>query len=186
MGRTTALIKRGGDLKNYQWIYNIRANPGKPRGSILSPSPVLLRRDWRDLVVVLAPTRLRFARWAFAWGGWLVVLAGLGALTWFLIATSTEPETQSAEPKPPFAQVGRQDNDAPVGSLAFAPGEPRLAYSGLPSDCAHVVGAGPGFPGRNPRFVCNPGVNRCRPPPRERSGSKTWGPAVRCSWNAAP
>src|SRR5262249_5097149 len=33
------------------------------------------------------------------------------------------------EPKPPFAQVGRQDNDAPVWSLAFAPGASRLAWA---------------------------------------------------------
>jgi WD40 repeat protein len=93
-----------------------------------------LRRDWRDLVVVLAPTRLRFARWAFAWGGWLVALAGAGALTWFLIATSTESETQSTESKPPFAQVGRQDNDAPVWSLAFSPGATFLAWGTIAGD----------------------------------------------------
>jgi hypothetical protein len=75
-------------------------------------------------MVVLEPTRSRFARWAFAWGGWLLVLAGSGALTctWFLIATSTETGTPSTEPEPPLAQVGRQDDDAPVWSLAFSPG----------------------------------------------------------------
>jgi len=78
-------------------------------------------------MVVREPTRSRFGRWAFAWGGWLLVLAGAGGLAWFTLATSSEHETQSPEPKPPFAQVGRQDNDAPVWSLAFAPGEPRLA-----------------------------------------------------------
>jgi WD40 repeat protein len=58
-----------------------------------------------------------------------LVLAGSGAFTWFAIATSTEPEARSTEPRPPFAQVGRQDNDAPVWSLAFSPGEPRLAWA---------------------------------------------------------
>jgi WD40 repeat protein len=85
-------------------------------------------------MVVLEPTRSRFARWAFAWGGWLLVLAGSGALTWFLIARSTEPETPSPEPKPPFAQVGRQDNDAPVWSLAFSPGTTRLAWGTIAGD----------------------------------------------------
>jgi hypothetical protein len=70
--------------------------------------------DGRGIMVVGEPTRSRFGRWAFAWGGWLLVLAGAGALAWFTLATSGEPETQSPEPKPPFAQVGRQDNDAPV------------------------------------------------------------------------
>jgi WD40 repeat protein len=85
-------------------------------------------------MVVLEPTRSRFARWAFAWGGWLVVLAGVGALTWFLIATSSQPETQSTEPKPPFAQIGRRDNDAPVWSLAFSPGAIRLAWATIAGD----------------------------------------------------
>jgi WD40 repeat protein len=80
-------------------------------------------------MVVPAPTRSRFARWAFAWGGWLLVLAGSGAIIWFHVLTSREPETQSTEPKPPFAQVGRQGNDAPVWSLAFARGAPRLAWA---------------------------------------------------------
>jgi WD40 repeat protein len=78
-------------------------------------------------MVVLEPGRSRFGRWAIAWGGWLVVLAELGALSWFLIATSPEPETQSTEPNPPFAQVGRQDHDAPAWSLTFSPGASRLA-----------------------------------------------------------
>ena len=64
-------------------------------------------------------TRFRFARWAFAWGGWLLMLASSGALVWFTTGTSPEPETQSTEPKPPFAQVGRQDNETPVWSLTF-------------------------------------------------------------------
>jgi WD40 repeat protein len=80
-------------------------------------------------MVVLEFTRSRFARSAFAWGGWLLVLAVSGAFIWFVIATSTEPEAQSTVPKPPFAQVGRQDNDAPVWSLAFSPGESRLAWA---------------------------------------------------------
>jgi WD40 repeat protein len=80
-------------------------------------------------MVVLGLTRSRFARWAAAWGGWLFVIAALGAPVWFTIATSTEPGTQSIEPKPPFAQVGRQDNNAPVWSLAFSPDESRLAWA---------------------------------------------------------
>jgi WD40 repeat protein len=85
-------------------------------------------------MVVLEPTRSRFARWAFAWGGWIVVLAGAGALIWFINATPTEPETRSIEPQLPFAQVGRQDNDAPVWSLAFSPGESRLAWATVTGD----------------------------------------------------
>jgi hypothetical protein len=80
-------------------------------------------------MVVREPTRSRFGRWAFAWGGWLLVLTGAGALAWFTLATSAEPETQSIEPKPPFAQVGRQGHDAPAWSLAFAPGASRLAWA---------------------------------------------------------
>jgi WD40 repeat protein len=94
-------------------------------------------------MVVLEPTRSRFARWAFAWGGWLLVLAGSAAFLWFVIATSREPEPQSTEPKPPFAQVGRQDNDAPVWSLAFSPGESRLAWATAAGEvCLQDLGTG--------------------------------------------
>jgi hypothetical protein len=75
--------------------------------SVPHRSSVSSHRDGRDVMVVFEATRFRFARWAFAWGGWLLMLAGSGAFIWFLIATSPEPEAQSTEPKPPFAQVGR-------------------------------------------------------------------------------
>ena len=69
----------------------------------------------------------RFARWAFARGGWLLVLAGAGALAWLASVTSTEPETLSTAPQQPFLQFGRQDNDALVWSLVFSPGASLLA-----------------------------------------------------------
>src|SRR4051794_1565351 len=41
MGRTALLAKLGSELKNCQWIYRIRANPGMRRGGIVPPTPVL-------------------------------------------------------------------------------------------------------------------------------------------------
>jgi WD40 repeat protein len=101
---------------------------------VRAESSVSFHRDGREIMVVLEARRSRFVRWVFAWGGWLLVLAGSGALVWFTIATSTEPETPSTAPEPPFAQVGRQDNDGPVWSLAFSSGESRLAWATAPGE----------------------------------------------------
>jgi WD40 repeat protein len=75
------------------------------------------------------PARAEFARWAPIWAGWLLMLAGIGALAWFIIATPAERETLSTEPTPPFAQVNRMDNESPVWSVSFSPQDPRLAWA---------------------------------------------------------
>jgi WD40 repeat protein len=85
-------------------------------------------------MVVLETRRYPFARWVIAWGGWVLLLGGIGAVAWFHIATSTKPETQSTATEPPFAQVGRQDNDGPVWSLAFSPGATRVAWGTIAGD----------------------------------------------------
>src|SRR6516165_10017844 len=41
MGKTTLLSKLVGNVKNCEWIYRFSANPGKPRGGVLPPFPVL-------------------------------------------------------------------------------------------------------------------------------------------------
>src|SRR5262245_13272408 len=94
-------------------------------------SSVSSHRDGRDVMVVFKSTRFRLARWAFAWGGWLSVLAGSGALIWFVTATSAEPEARSTAPEQPFAQVGRYDYHAPVGSLAYSADGSYLAAATL-------------------------------------------------------
>jgi hypothetical protein len=40
-----------------------------------------LHRDGKNIVVVFESPKFSFARWAFACGGWLFVLALSGALT---------------------------------------------------------------------------------------------------------
>jgi hypothetical protein len=40
-GPAIALAALVSDFKNYQWIYRFEANPGKPRGGVLPPTPVL-------------------------------------------------------------------------------------------------------------------------------------------------
>jgi hypothetical protein len=82
-------------------------------------------------MVVFEPTRCTFARWAFTWGGWLLVIAGAGTFAWFVIATSTEPQAQTTEPEQPFAQVGRRDYHTPVWSLSFSADGSYLAAATL-------------------------------------------------------
>src|SRR4051794_1882638 len=41
MGQTGLLVKLGDGNKHCGWIYRIRANPGRPRGGIVPPAPVL-------------------------------------------------------------------------------------------------------------------------------------------------
>src|SRR5436305_6265609 len=41
MGKPALLVKLDGGYKNCGWIYRFRANPGRPRGGILPPAPVL-------------------------------------------------------------------------------------------------------------------------------------------------
>ena len=41
MGQTASLVKLETGNKNCEWIYRIWANPGKPRGGIVPPIPVL-------------------------------------------------------------------------------------------------------------------------------------------------
>jgi hypothetical protein len=41
MGQTGLLVKLETEDKNCEWIYRIRANPGRPRGGIVPPAPVL-------------------------------------------------------------------------------------------------------------------------------------------------
>jgi hypothetical protein len=41
MGQTGLLVKLGDGNKNCEWIYRFRANPGRPWGGIVPPSPVL-------------------------------------------------------------------------------------------------------------------------------------------------
>jgi WD40 repeat protein len=85
-------------------------------------------------VVVFQPTEIRFARWAFAWGGWLFILAGSGGLTLIAIAASTEYEAGSTDLEQPFAQVSRQDYQAPIWSLAYSADGGYLAAATLTGD----------------------------------------------------
>jgi hypothetical protein len=41
MGPAIGLAPLVSDFKNCQWIYRFEANPGKPRGGVLPPTPVL-------------------------------------------------------------------------------------------------------------------------------------------------
>src|SRR3954468_1946277 len=41
MGQTGLLVKLDDGNKDCEWIYRFRANPGRPRGGILPPAPVL-------------------------------------------------------------------------------------------------------------------------------------------------
>jgi hypothetical protein len=41
MGTEIGLAPLASDFKNCQWIYRFGANPGKPRGGVLPPTPVL-------------------------------------------------------------------------------------------------------------------------------------------------
>ena len=41
MGQTGLLDKLETGNKNCEWIYRVRANPGRPWGGIVPPSPVL-------------------------------------------------------------------------------------------------------------------------------------------------
>src|SRR5262249_28283091 len=79
-------------------------------------------------MVVSKQTASGFAGRASALGGWLLVIAGFGALSWLIIATRTRPEAELAESERPFAQVSRRHNDAPVCSLAFTCGTSRMAW----------------------------------------------------------
>src|SRR5262245_1450983 len=41
MGKPALLVKRDGGYKNCGLVYRFRANPGRPRGGIVPPAPVL-------------------------------------------------------------------------------------------------------------------------------------------------
>src|SRR3954471_22808936 len=41
MGQTGLLVKLDDENKDCKWIYRFRANPGRPWGGIVPPSPVL-------------------------------------------------------------------------------------------------------------------------------------------------
>jgi hypothetical protein len=41
MGQTGLLVKLEDGNKDCEWIYRFRANPGRPRGGIVPPAPVL-------------------------------------------------------------------------------------------------------------------------------------------------
>jgi WD40 repeat protein len=67
-------------------------------------------------------------------GGWLFVLAGLAAPVGFVVTTRDDPGAQSAEKDRPVAQTARDDHDWPVWSLAFSPGDTRLASATMSGD----------------------------------------------------
>jgi WD40 repeat protein len=69
-----------------------------------------------------------------ACGGWLLLLAGLGAIIRTVPEQGDELETQSDEKDRPFAQAARDDFRSPVWSLAFSPDDARLASATISGD----------------------------------------------------
>ena len=63
-----------------------------------------------------------------AFGGWALVLVVLGAVGWFG-AVPSPPGVRPGAADAPFAQVGHDDLEAPIRSLAFAPDDTRLAFT---------------------------------------------------------
>jgi hypothetical protein len=59
MGKAASLVKLVTGNKNCKWIYRFRANPGRPWGGIVPPSPVLApgRRSGRVPALPYPPPR---------------------------------------------------------------------------------------------------------------------------------
>ncbi len=59
MGKAASLVKLVTGNKNCNWIYRFRANPGRPWGGIVPPSPVLApgRRSGRVPALPYPPPR---------------------------------------------------------------------------------------------------------------------------------
>src|SRR3954452_21447530 len=59
MGKAASLVKLAAENKDCEWIYRFQANPGRPWGGIVPPSPVLApgRRSGRVPALPYPPTR---------------------------------------------------------------------------------------------------------------------------------
>jgi WD40 repeat protein len=73
---------------------------------------------------------------ASALGGWVVVVAGIATATYYSAATEPEPEPGAppVETVRPHAQTARDVQGGSVWSLAFAPGDTRLASATVTGD----------------------------------------------------
>jgi WD40 repeat protein len=67
-------------------------------------------------------------------GGWLVIFAGVGAGFWSVAVLQADPVASSEQPDRPFAQIARHDVCRHVWTLAFSPGDARLASGTFEGD----------------------------------------------------
>jgi WD40 repeat protein len=67
-------------------------------------------------------------------GGWVIVLSGLGAVAYLSTEAPADPEARPVEADRPHSQTARDGLGGVIWSLAFSPGDTRLAAASVEGD----------------------------------------------------